>query len=128
MNCIPTTKRTMRRLLNQIGKERIMVWFVLKDADAKARKKSNYLSIKNKINKSIDLYNQVILDDECFSLKDLAINGDDLKNIGYKEGKEIGETLADCLRLVIEDAEKNNKEYLLEYMRICDSHKGENDG
>jgi len=116
MNCIPATKRTMRRLLNQIGKERIMNWFALKDADAKARKESNYLFIKNKIDKSIDLYNQVILDDECFSLKDLAINGDDLKNIGYKEGKEIGETLADCLRIVIEDAEKNNKEYLLEYV------------
>jgi len=125
MNCIPATKRTMRRLLNQIGKERIMNWFALKDADAKARKESNYLFIKNKIDKSIDLYNQVILDDECFSLKDLAINGDDLKNIGYKEGKEIGETLADCLRIVIEDAEKNNKEYLLEYVRICDSYKGE---
>ena len=115
MNCIPATKRTMRRLLNQIGKERIMDWFALKEADAKARKESNYSSIKNKIDKSIELYNQIILDDECFSLKDLAINGDDLKGIGYKEGKEIGEVLADCLELVIEDAEKNNKEYLLEY-------------
>jgi len=116
MNCIPATKRTMRRLLNQIGKERIMDWFALKEADAKARKESNYSSIKNKIDKSIELYNQIILDDECFSLKDLAINGYDLKDVGYKEGKEIGEVLADCLELVIEDAEKNNKEYLLEYV------------
>jgi len=115
MNCIPATKRTMRRLLNQIGEERIMAWFALKDADAKARKQSSYLSIKNKINKSIDLYNQVISDDECFSLKDLAINGDDLKDIGYKEGKKIGQVLHSCLAMVIEDAEKNDKKYLLEY-------------
>jgi len=116
MNSIPATKRTVRRLLSQIGKERMMTWCALKDADAKARKESKYLSMKSKIDRAIELYNQVIAEDECFSLKDLAINGDDLKNIGYEEGKEIGKVLKSCLKMVIEDAEKNNKEYLLEYV------------
>jgi len=51
------------------------------------------------------------------SLKDLAVSGKDLIGLGYKEGKEIGETLKKLLKIVIDKPELNKKKILL--MRIC---------
>lgn len=49
-----------------------------------------------------------------FSLKDLAVNGKDLIEIGYKPGKEIGEVLNNLLDSVISGENINEKEKLLE--------------
>ena len=43
----------------------------------------------------------------------LAVSGKDLIAAGMKPGKEIGETLNGFLELVLEEPEKNTKEYLL---------------
>lgn len=47
-------------------------------------------------------------------LKDLKINGNDLIELGYK-GKEIGIKLNECLEMIIEDSELNEREGLLDY-------------
>ncbi len=49
---------------------------------------------------------------ECLFLKDLAVNGKDLLDIGIKD-EEIGKTLDQLLRSVIEGKSVNNKESLL---------------
>jgi len=43
------------------------------------------------------------------SLKDLAINNKDLIELGYKEGKGIGEALKKLLDIVIDKPELNKK-------------------
>ena len=57
---------------------------------------------------------------DCLSLKELDINGDDLKRLGFVEGSEIGEVLGHLLDRVIDEPELNNKELLkkmaLEYL------------
>lgn len=53
----------------------------------------------------------------CFSLKELNIKGNDLKEIGIKDGKIIGENLKKALNFVLENPDKNNKEILLKYVR-----------
>ena len=50
---------------------------------------------------------------ECISLKTLAVSGKDLIDAGMKPGKELGKTLDLLLHLVLEEPEKNTKEYLL---------------
>lgn len=57
---------------------------------------------------------EVLQEDECFSLKDLAVNGKDLMSIGYKSGKELGNTLNNLLQLVIDGECPNEKEKLLQ--------------
>ena len=52
--------------------------------------------------------------DECYCLKDLKINGNDLKTLGY-EDKKIGEKLEDLLIKVIKGEIPNEKEKLLNY-------------
>ena len=49
-------------------------------------------------------------------MKDLAVNGKDLIEIGYKPGKEIGNTLNCLLQLVIEGVCPNEKDELLKYV------------
>lgn len=49
---------------------------------------------------------------ECFTIKDLAVNGNDLKTLGY-EDKQIGQVLKYLLKYVLNQQEKNTKEHLL---------------
>src|SRR2546427_553849 len=46
-------------------------------------------------------------------LKDLAVRGDDLIAAGVRPGPDVGETLARLLEEVLEDPQRNTKEYLL---------------
>ena len=50
-----------------------------------------------------------IQQEECFTLKDLAINGNDLIQLGYKPGKKIGTVLNQLLEMVIDDKIANDK-------------------
>ncbi|NSJ92690.1 polynucleotide adenylyltransferase, partial [Coprococcus sp. MSK.21.13] len=59
----------------------------------------------------------ILKEEECFTLKDLAINGNDLINLGYKNGKSIGKTLNMLLELVLENPELNKKEELIKYIK-----------
>ena len=58
-------------------------------------------------------YEKIVETEECVSLKTLAVNGSDLIAEGITKGKQIGEILNLLLEEVLEEPEKNNKEYLL---------------
>ena len=68
-----------------------------------------------------DIYNQIesiareiIESNQCFSLKDLAVKGNDLSVLGLK-GREIGTTLGILLNAVIEGKVENTNNALIEY-------------
>ena len=48
--------------------------------------------------------------------KFLAINGNDIKSLGFKEGKIIGKILKELEDLVLDDPEKNNRDFLIKYI------------
>ena len=52
----------------------------------------------------------------CFTLKDLAVNGNDLTELGFY-GREIGEKLKILLNAVIENKVRNEKEDLISYLK-----------
>ena len=56
---------------------------------------------------------EIIEADQCFRLKDLAINGNDLIKAGVPEGRMVGELLSLLLDEVIEDRLPNEKQALL---------------
>ena len=60
-----------------------------------------------------EVYQEIIQRQECISLKTLAVSGKDLIDAGMKPGREIGETLNRFFEIVLEEPEKNTKEYLL---------------
>ena len=59
---------------------------------------------------------QILERNDCYSLKQLAINGSDMKALGY-EGKEIGACLQEALEEVLQDPQKNEREYLLRFVQ-----------
>lgn len=52
-----------------------------------------------------------------YKRQDLAINGHDLLNIGFSQGKAISLALDDLLNLVLENPDLNTKENLIEYVK-----------
>ena len=64
-----------------------------------------------------EIYQQILKDKECVTLKDLAVTGRDLMELGMEPGKELGDTLNELLEKVIDAPERNTKEYLCKYVR-----------
>ncbi|MBR6755330.1 MAG: polynucleotide adenylyltransferase, partial [Peptococcaceae bacterium] len=50
---------------------------------------------------------------DCYSLKQLAVKGSDLLDLGY-QGIEVGKKLQELLEIVLHDPSLNEKDYLLQ--------------
>lgn len=60
------------------------------------------------------LIEEILEEAACFSIRDLAVNGTDLMELGFAPGPKLGRCLAQLLHLVQEDAIPNEKTALLE--------------
>lgn len=71
------------------------------------------------------MYNEIVARGDCVLLKDLAVNGKDLIELGMKPGEEIGEMLNLLLKVVIEKPIENDRQVLLALVegKIADSKK-----
>ncbi len=83
-------KKCVKRWLNKIGEEQFRRLLNIRRADIKAQADTGQRTRLQKINNIEYVLEEVLQDDKCFSLKDLAVNGKDLIAIGYKPGKKIG--------------------------------------
>ena len=107
-------KKYVKRWLNKIGEKQFRRLLQVKKADNKAQNLELSSDRIEELNKIESLIDEVLQEDECFSLKDLAVNGKDLMSVGYKAGKELGNTLNRLLQLVIDGDCPNEKEKLLQ--------------
>ncbi|MDR1831147.1 MAG: CCA tRNA nucleotidyltransferase [Fusobacteriaceae bacterium] len=106
------SKSAARKLLNRVGVKTSLQLIALARADITGSFPPYDFS---KIEEAAQLIREVLSDSEPFSLKDLAINGRDLRRLGFKSGPEMGSVLQNCLDLVLENPEANQRESLLEY-------------
>ena len=60
-----------------------------------------------------EIYRDILAQNQCLTLRDLAVGGQDLIAAGMQPGKAMGDTLNRLLELVLENPEYNTKEYLL---------------
>ena len=58
---------------------------------------------------------ELLAADACFSLKDLAVKGNDLLALGLR-GRAVGATLQACLDAVMDEAVPNDRAALLAYV------------
>jgi tRNA nucleotidyltransferase (CCA-adding enzyme) len=103
-----------RRVCNQIGLELASQLMILQAADTLAQSPDYYEENFISMIRMRSMLDEIVQDNECFSLKDLAINGKDLIGMGVKSGPEIGRILKELLNRVIEQPELNEKEALRE--------------
>ncbi len=104
----------MKKLILSVGEENLEDLRLLQLAD--------YLSKPNKNEKQIIALNQfyqhlyhIIERGDPMTVKDLAISGQDILNLGVKQGKEVGRILNLLLDLVLHDPSKNHQKILLNY-------------
>ncbi len=107
-------KKYVKRWLNKIGEKQFRRLLEIRKADIKGQKPDYEPERIEKVNNIGSILEEVLQEDECFSLKDLAVNGKDLMSIGYESGKELGNTLNELLQLVIDGECPNEKEKLLQ--------------
>ncbi len=112
---ISPTLKGVRRWLNKLGETTFRQLLHVKRADIYAHH-PDYLFEIREIDHLESLCNEIIDAGLCYSLKDLAVKGEDLMQAGFKEGKDLGLLLHKLLDQVIEDEVANEKEALL---KIC---------
>ncbi|MBR0466620.1 MAG: CCA tRNA nucleotidyltransferase [Clostridia bacterium] len=81
----------------------------------------DYLLYKNTVKENTDktkkLYYEITNSNEPYRISDLALTGEDLKNMGLK-GEEIGKVLRRAQAVVIKNKNDNNKKTLLQILNI----------
>lgn len=111
-------KKYIKRWLNKIGIAQFRRLLDVRRADIKGQKFDYDKERIEKINNIERLLEEVLEENQCFTLKDLAVNGKDLMQIGFKSGKELGKTLNMLLDGVINEEFENDKAILLKIAKI----------
>ena len=106
----------LKKLITQLGKENLLALIDLKTADFIAKPDSG----SSKLYEVADFRDRImhILErNDPLSVKDLAINGNDILNLGLKEGRSIGKMLNELLELVLKNPELNQRDILLNIVK-----------
>lgn len=110
---IPENKIELKRLLKTVTPAEFEMLLKIKTADRGALSE-NFRDISELRKNAEAFLKEVISENECYSLKNLAINGKDLSEKGY-EGDEIGKKLEELLSAVIEGRCENTRTELLNF-------------
>lgn len=111
------TPANVRRAMNRIGTELFPYYLAVRMADTKAQ--SAYQK-RDKIENIVairEIWQEVLLNDECVTLRQLAVGGRELMELGMHPGRELGSMLSELLEYVIDDPKRNDKEILCNYVK-----------
>lgn len=111
---IEPTEKSVKKALNKFTPDLFFKLMEIKKADTLAQN-PKHCRIPQ-IEKLETIAKEIISKGDCFSLKDLAVNGNDLINIGIPAGKKLGEALELLLEAVINEEVENEKNALLTYL------------
>lgn len=110
-------KKYVKRWLNKIGEKQFRRLLEVRKADIKGQKPDYEESRIEKVNNIENILDEILQERECFSLKDLTINGNDVKKtMSLKEGKDVGYWLSEILKRVIDGELENNRDDLIYWM------------
>jgi tRNA nucleotidyltransferase/poly(A) polymerase len=100
----------VKRFINRVGYENIRSLFELRMCDQEATfSKASWQSVEELENR----IEEIIAKNEALSIKDLAINGKDLINLGIKKGPLFSKILNYLLNTVLDDPKMNERDVLL---------------
>jgi tRNA nucleotidyltransferase (CCA-adding enzyme) len=107
-------KKQIKRLLNEIGEDNLRDLLKVKEADIKAQNLDFYEKRHDNLKRVEDEIDDIIGQQQCFTIKNLKVNGRDLIQLGISQGKEIGVILEQLLDIVLDNPKLNEKEKLIE--------------
>lgn len=109
---IVNERRLVKRYLNRYGADMFFDMIKVHIADDMGKAPGCRERIKT-YNAAVETAREILAEQECFSLKDLAVNGNDIKKLGFR-GADIGRVLNSLLELVIDEKCENEKAALID--------------
>lgn len=109
---IENRKPLLKRYMNRYGEDMLLDMIKVHIADDMGKAPECRKRIET-YNAAVETIHEIIAENECFSLRDLAVNGNDMKKLGLT-GVEIGAVLNYLLELVINEECENDREKLLD--------------
>lgn len=107
------TKKSVRKLLRNLGEENLLNLFDLQKADVLS---TTFDDISN-IDLGLKILEEVKNDEIPKNRSEIDINGKDLILLGYKEGVELGNKLKEIENLIYDEKLKNNKDDIIKYIK-----------
>lgn len=107
------SERAVRRALARYGEETLRLLLEVKRADNLAQA-APYRNRQQLIDQWEDLLELVLQSGDCFSLRQLAVRGGDLTELGLR-GPAVGRALNELLEQVIDEKLPNDRTLLLKY-------------
>ncbi|HJA11833.1 MAG TPA: CCA tRNA nucleotidyltransferase [Candidatus Mediterraneibacter merdipullorum] len=111
------TPKNVRRAMNRIGVDLFPYYLAVRMADVKAQSPYRRREKIENIIAMRELYQKALIDGECVTLRQLAVGGRELMELGMKPGREIGSMLSELLEYVIDDPARNDRDILCAYVR-----------
>ncbi|MDR7857723.1 HD domain-containing protein [Tissierella sp.] len=107
-------EKGLKRLISKVGKEDIFILLELQKSD---RLSSNMNANIEDLLEREKKIKEIIQNKEVYEKNQLAINGNDVVELGYKQGKIIGEILDYLLEEVLENPDLNERDKLIELVK-----------
>ncbi len=113
---MPADAVSVRRAMNLIGEDLFPDYLEVRQADILAQSTYQREEKQQTLDEITALYEDIVEQKQCVSVKELAVTGKDLIDAGMQPGTELGDKLNELLDLVIENPELNTKEELLKFV------------
>lgn len=114
MTQIEPTQKCVRRWLSRLGEERFFQLLTFQQADLLGTGTASAEELSS-VDRLRSIATQIQAENACLSIKDLAVNGHDLMELGY-QGQSIGKTLHALLDAVLDEQVENERSHLLHYI------------
>lgn len=111
------TKKSLRKALNKMGPDLFEDVLKIKYADIMGQSSYRMEEKLAEYARLQKLYQEILEEGECLTLKDLKMDGQGLIGLGIAPGPEMGEILHYLLEQVLESPELNNPEDLTRMVR-----------
>jgi len=106
------TPTGVRKAMNQMGVDLMDLWFIFQKITRACMRRQETDEKCREIKSLYELYRTVKEDGDCVTLKNLALNGRDLIQMGCQPGVSLGIMLEQLLQHVLEYPQDNTKEVL----------------
>ena len=116
MTKLELDKKLLRRRLGKLGAERLQQLLHLQEADM-GSKGTGIPEEMEQFPRIRSLLEEIAKEDACFSIKDLAVNGRDLQQLGLAPGPDMGKTLNWLLTQVQDEVLPNERTALLDTVK-----------
>lgn len=109
--------KSLRRLLAKLGEPLLRDLLELRRADALGTGTADETQVEAQIQQYMAWLAEILETEQCLSLKDLEINGEDLLQMGVPKGPQVGSLLRQALEEVLEERLPNKREDLVKFIQ-----------